>query len=152
MSPLDVTDERLLTFEAGGELFAMPIAGVLEVAELSGSARIPTVADDVACVMNYRGDALPIVRRHRVLDLSAAPAADAEHVLVVTDRQSAVPRLGLEVDRVLGLVDGRATRSRDASVVAERRPMNGRVACILDPSRVVARARAVIEGALGRSD
>ena len=41
-------DERLLTFEIGGSLFAMPIAGVLEVTEPTGTARIPTVPEDVA--------------------------------------------------------------------------------------------------------
>lgn len=142
--------ERLLTFEVGASLFAIPIEGVLEVAEHSGEACVPTVPADVACVINYRGDALPVVRRARILELEDDAAEPTEHVLVVTDRRSAVPRLGLAVDRVLGLVDGGAPVTSGPSVVAARRQIGGRVACVLDPARIVARAREVIEGSLER--
>ena len=147
MSELHAFDERLLTFEIAGSLFAMPIASVLEVAERSGSACIPTVSDHIACVMNYRGDALPIVRRERLLPLGEC-SLEPEHVLVVTDLKSPVPRFGLDVDRVLGLAEGACPPSRDGSVVAERRPMNGRMASVLDPARLVARAREVVEGSI----
>ncbi len=144
--------ERLLTFEVAGSLFALPIAGVLEVVEGSDSACVPTVPGDVARVMNYRGDALPVVRRERILDVDGDSSGAQEHVLVVTDRSSAIPRLGIGVDRVLGLVDAAPAKGHGPSVVAERRPIDGRVASILDPTRVVARAREVIEGSLGRSE
>ena len=140
----DPVEERLLTFEIAGSLFAMPIAGVLEVTECSESACIPTVSDEVACVMNYRGDALPVVRRERLLAFEGAAEPPA-HVLVLTDRKSPVPRFGLDVDRVLGLVDGTCPVSRDGGVVAERRPLDGRLANVLDPARLVARAREVVE-------
>jgi chemotaxis signal transduction protein len=144
---LGAIDERLLTFEIAGSLFAMPIEGVLEVAELSELACIPTVPEDVASVMNYRGDALPVVRRERLLSL--APNADeSTHVLVVTDRKTPVPRFALAVDHVLGLIDGSCPESRDGKVVVDRRPLNGRMANILDPARLVARAREVVEGSL----
>ena len=140
-------DERLLTFEIAGSLFAMPIEGVLEVAERSELACIPTVPEDVASVMNYRGDALPVVRRERLL--SVEPNADeSTHVLVVTDRKTPVPRFALAVDHVLGLIDGSCPKSRDGKVVVDRRPLNGRMANILDPARLVARAREVVEGSL----
>ena len=72
--PRDALD-RLLTFEVAGALFAMPIAGVLEVVERSDSACVPTASDDVARVMNYRGDALPVVDRsdRRAAMASASP-------------------------------------------------------------------------------
>ena len=144
--------DRLLTFEIAGALFALPISDVLEVAEPSGEACIPSVPAEVACVMTYRGDALPVVRRERILTLEETPGDERpENLLVISDRTTAAPRLGLEVDRVLGLEDSPAVRSRDGSVVAERRPMAGRVACILDPARVVERAREVIEGTLAQA-
>jgi chemotaxis signal transduction protein len=145
------TAGRLLTFEIAGALFARPISDVLEVAEPSGEACIPSVPAEVACVMNYRGDALPVVRRERILAVDGTLAARPENLLVISDRATAAPRLGLEVDRVIGLEDSPPVRSRDGSVVAERRPMSGRVACILDPVRVVARAREVIEGTLAQA-
>lgn len=145
MSEIHAAEERLLTFEIGDSLFAMPIAGVLEVAEAAGEACIPTVPSRVARVMNYRGDALPVVCRERLLGLSTPRGEDA-HVLVVTDRRSPVPRFGLDVDRVLGLVDGTAPSAREGSVVAERRQVGERMASVLDPAQLVARARQVVEG------
>lgn len=145
-------DQRLLTFEVAGTMFALPIAGVLEVVERGESACVPTVSGEIARVMNYRGDALPIVRRERILELAHSADPEPEHVLVLTDCATTIPRLGIGVDRVLGLVDGAPVKARGTSVVAERRPIDGRVACILDPTRMVARAREVIEGSLGRSE
>lgn len=144
-------DGRLLTFEIAGALFAMPISGVLEVTERSGTACIPTVPEETACVMNYRGDALPVVRRERLLPVGAR-SEEPEHVLVVTDRRSPVPRFGLDVDRVLGLVDGACPATRDGGVVAARRPLEGRMASILDPARLVARAREVVEDSIRRAE
>ncbi|HKA13966.1 MAG TPA: hypothetical protein VKH41_03035, partial [Myxococcota bacterium] len=62
------------------------------------------------------------------------------------------PCLGLEVDRVLGLVDGEPARGRGQEPVAERRPLDGRLLQVVDPPRLVARARKVIEDALARGE
>ena len=147
----DPAAERLLTFEIARSLFAMPIAGVLEVTERAESACIPTVPARVAQVMNYRGDALPVVKSERLLSFEGE-SEEPGNVLVVTDRTSPVPRFGLDVDRVLGLCDGSCPASSDGSVVAERRPLDGRVASILDPARLVARAREVIETEFGKGE
>ena len=143
--------DRLLTFEIGESLFAMPIAGILEVTERGVEACVPTVSSCIASVINYRGDALPVVRRERLLELGDAEQSRPEHVLVVTDSPTHAARLGLEVDRVLGLIDGEVGASRDSEPVAERRPIDGRLAHILDPARLVARAREVIESSLAKS-
>ena len=144
--------ERLLTFEIGSSLFALPIEGVHEVAEISQLACIPTLPRDVAGVINYRGDALPVVQRDRLLPPGAGALAAPQHVLVISDRPSSPPCLGLHVDRVLGLVDGAAARGHGSDPVAERRPLDGRMAQIVDPARLVARARKVIEDALARGE
>jgi len=143
---------RLLLFEIGSSLFALPIEGVHEVAEMAELACIPTLPRDVAGVINYRGDALPVVRRERLLQPGAGALAAPEHVLVVSERPSSPPCLGLNVDRVLGLVDGPRARGRGTDPVVEKRPMDGRLAHILDPERLVARARKVIEDALARGE
>ena len=147
----DIQD-RLLTFEIGSSLFAVPIEGVHEVAELTQLACIPTLSRDVAGVINYRGDALPVVRRERLLDPGAGALDAPQHVLVISDRPSNPPCLGLEVDRVLGLVDGKPARGRGSEPVAERRPMDGRLLQVVDATRLVARARKVIEDALARGE
>ena len=140
------TGDRLLSFEIAGKLFAMPIAGVLEVADLTERSCIPTLPPSVAWVVNYRGDALPVVRREKLLDLGdEVPQGKSEHVLVLTDDRGGGAHMGLVVDRVLGFLEGAATPARGRNPVSERRPAQGRLAHILDPARLVARARAVIE-------
>ncbi len=146
------SQNRLLTFEIGSSLFALPIEGVHEVAEMAPLACIPTLPSDVAGVINYRGDALPVVRRERLLDPGAGALAAPAHVLVIGDRAGSPPCLGLEVDRVLGLIDGQPARGRGSEPVAERRPLDGRLLQVVDASRLVARARKVIEDALARGE
>lgn len=142
--------ERLLTFAVGGGLYALPIASVLEVAEAGGDACIPSVPARTAWVMNYHGDALPVVRSAVLLDLDEASVPAPEHVLVISARATSAASLGLPVDRILGLVDGAGATARGHDPIAERRPLNGRVANVLDAQRLVAKAREVIEQALAR--
>ena len=63
------------------------------------------------------------------------------HLLVVADLPWGGAHLGLPVDRVVGLAEGRGAKSRGPHPVAERRPIDGRLAGILDPQRLVERAR-----------
>jgi len=144
------SENRLLTFEIGESLFALPIDGILEVTERSVDACVPTVPLSVASVINYRGDALPVVRRDQIFELDGTEASQPEHVLVVTDGPTHAPRLGLEVDRVVGLIDGERPSFRGSEMISERRPIEGRLTHVLDPVRLVARARDVIESSLSR--
>ncbi|HEY8155958.1 MAG TPA: chemotaxis protein CheW [Myxococcota bacterium] len=143
---------RLLTFAVGGGIYALPIASVLEVTEVGGSACIPTVTPGKAWVVNYHGDALPVVRSCVLLDLAEASVPAPEHVLVITAGSSTSPGFGLPVDRILGLVAGASAAARDREPIAERRPLDGRVANVLDAQRLVAKAREVIEQALARGE
>ena len=142
-------DERLLTFEVAGDLFALPIGGVLEVAEVGPMNCIPTLPTRIGGVMNYHGDALPVVRCSSLFEIDESRLPDPSNVLVVTDRSSDVARLGIPVDRVLGLVDGTASETMEAEPAVEHRLINGRVANVLDPQQLVAHARKVIECSLG---
>jgi chemotaxis signal transduction protein len=144
--------QGLLTFAVGGAIYALPIASVLEVSEVGGSACIPTVPPSVAWVINHHGDALPVVRSSVLLDLAEASVPAPEHVLVIAEREMGTPSLGMPVDRILGLVAGAGATSRDQQPIAERRPLDGRVANILDAERLVAKARDVIERTLGRRE
>ena len=142
--------ERLLSFEVGGASYALPIGGVLEVAEVGPLACVPTLHPRVAGVVNHHGDALPVVDRSVLLDLDADTLPDPQHVLVICSRSDG-PRLGLPVDRVCGLVDGRGAAAAPG-LVAERRSLDGRVLNVLDPERLVARARQVIARAPGSGE
>jgi hypothetical protein len=140
--------ERLLTFEVGRSTYALPIAGVLEVAEVGPLACVPTLRLGVAAVINHHGDALPLVDRSALLDLEPAGLPTPQHVLVIAAQPDG-PRLGLPVDRVLGLVDGRGAGPAGPELVAERRSLEGRLLNVLHPEQLVARARQVIERSSG---
>lgn len=151
-------DERLLTFEVGTTVYALPIAAVHEVAEANQVSCVPGLAVTHGGVMNWSGEALPIVANHLLLSASEADGSEAppgetpegasgivdEHVLVVAERADAPARLGLPVDRVVGLVNGGPLVSRGQRLVQERRPIEGRVVHVLDPGVLVARAERIV--------
>ncbi|MCH8890999.1 MAG: chemotaxis protein CheW [Myxococcales bacterium] len=143
-------DDRLLTFELAGDFYAIPIAGVLEVADAGRVTCIPTLPTSVGGVINYHGDALPVLNCSSLFDVTESELAEPGIILVIAGRVGESARLGIPVDRVLGLVDGAAAAMPGAKAVAERRSIQGRVASVLDPQRLVSQARNVIESSLGR--
>jgi chemotaxis signal transduction protein len=151
-------ESRLLTFEVGGSMYAIPIAGVLEVIEAGAVTCIPTLSKRCAAVMNWHGDALPLVAPGLLFDghesdsgLSAEGDLLHGQVLVVSPGGDGNARLGIPIDRVLGVVDGALPTSRSKSLVVERRPIDGRVVSVLDPRLLVVRASEVIEREAGFS-
>jgi len=146
------SEERLLTFELGGAVYALPIDGVLEVVEAGELACVPTLPTALGGAMNYHGDALPVIRPQRLLGLASEPPDEPGQVVVLCERGGAVARLGIPVDRVLGLCNGGVPGVRGPDPVADRRELDGRIAHVLDPRRVAARAREVIEETLRRAD
>lgn len=142
-------EERLLTFEVGPSLYALPIEAVIEVTEVGELACIPTLPATTGGVMNLHGDALPVIRRSELFGVAEEGLPAPAHLLVIAGRSDRVARLGVPVDRIAGLVDGSGAASASGDLVAERRPLGGRVAGIVDPRVLVARAREAIERGLG---
>lgn len=149
--------ERLLAFEVTQGVYALPIESVLEVAEADRATCVPGVRSDIAGVMNWHGDPLPLVATELLLaagdvDLAGDASDDdrgvlRDQVLVLSDRGDESARLGMPVDRVVGLIEGGASPGRPTRVVAERRPVDGRVVAVLCPRLLVARAGEIIERA-----
>jgi chemotaxis signal transduction protein len=145
-------DDRLLTFEVAGTVYALPISEVLEVVESGNVTCVPTLPRSHGGVMNWHGEALPVVTPALLLDCgdpveTTEDSPDAQY-LVVTDRPDESARLGLPIDRVVGLVDGHGGGVHGPNVVAERKPVDGRVVSVINPRRLVERAAKVIEGAV----
>jgi chemotaxis signal transduction protein len=139
--------QRWLTFEIGSAAYALPIGDVLEVSEVGHIGRVPSLPRSVGGVMHYHGDALPIVARSALFDVDLEELGEPEHVLVIADRGGDVPRLGLPVDRVLGLADAPPPGALEPA--AARLPIEGRDADILDIEWLVSRAAEVIARAGG---
>ena len=144
--------ERLLTFEVGGCIYALPIACVLEVSEVETMACIPMFSPATAGAVNHHGDALPVMRRSALLEIDEARLREPGHILVITGGAAGGPRLGMPVDRIVGLVDGPCAVARSGDAVAERRQIDDRVVSVLDPQRLMARAQEEIERSLTRAD
>jgi len=153
--------DRLLTFLFEDVQYALPIDWVVEVAEKGRVTSVPSLSLPVGGVMNWNGEALPLVATELLLgrdrdDAGATPFGAAitvgyaqEQILVISGGPGSSARMGMPVDRVLGLVeDGyRDSQQRDAGIVVERRPVDGRIVHILDPATLVARGGEVIESA-----
>lgn len=137
--------DRLLLFEVGATIYALPIAEIAEVTEVGRIASVPSLRAAVAGVMNHHGDALPVVHREALFETGRAPLASPRNLLVLGSSPDDASHLGLPVDCVLGLVDGAAGTAGGADVVVERRPIGGRLVSVLDPRRLMARAVQVIE-------
>ena len=143
-------EDRLLTFEVAGDFYAMPIASVLEVTDAGRVTCIPTLPTSMGGVINYHGDALPVLNCSSLFEVNESELGEPSSILVISGRVGESARLGIPIDRVLGLVDGAAAAMSGAKAVAERRSIQGRVASVLDPQRLVSQARNVIESSLGQ--
>jgi chemotaxis signal transduction protein len=146
MSGASGAEGRMLAFELGSTLFALPISGVVEVAERARVAPVPLLPRASFGVVNHHGDALPVVFGSALLEFSGESAPT--RLLVLAGDADDPDRYGLPVDRILGLVAGGAAHSHTESPVAERRPHEGRVLNVLDPRRLLARASALVEESL----
>jgi len=144
--------ERLLTFEVAGDLYAIPIAGVLEVAEFGRLTCIPTLPTRTGGVINHHGDALPVINCASLFDLDENASVEPGVILVIAGRGGESACLGIPIDRVLGLVDGAPAAMSGTRAIAERRSIQGRVASVLNPGRLVSQAKQVIDSSLGRRD
>jgi chemotaxis signal transduction protein len=144
-------DERLITFEVAQALYGLPIAQVLEVMENAGVTCIPTLPRECGGVMNWHGEALPVVAPHLVLGCGAVrvrEAGEEQPFLVVTDRPNQAACLGLPVDGVTGLVDAEPGTIRDMEEVVEMRSIDGTEVNVINPRRLVARVVQVFESAV----
>jgi chemotaxis signal transduction protein len=154
--------DRTLMFLFDDIRYALPIAWVVEVAEKSRVTSVPSLALPVGGVMNWNGEALPLVATELLLgneedEAGATPFGAAttvgyaqEQVLVLSGSPGSVARMGMPVDRVIGLLSedretGPGVPSR--GLVVERRPVEGRMVHILDPAALLARGVEVIESA-----
>lgn len=143
-------ERRLVVFEVAGSAYALPIADVLEVAEWSPLAAIPTLPASVAGVVNHHGDALPVVSREDLLETERIERTP-ENLLVLAAPGAEAGRLGVPVDRVIGLADVPESAPQADGIVAERRPVHGRLVAVLDAARLLERAACVIEAGGGRA-
>ncbi|HEY0195141.1 MAG TPA: chemotaxis protein CheW [Kofleriaceae bacterium] len=118
-----------ITFKLGDELFAIDVAGVREVLDLTEITRVPTAPPYMRGVVNVRGSAIPVVDlRHK---FGLPPTADTVNTRIVV--------LELELDGELAVVRGIADSVHEV-LELERGQLR-------EPPRIAMRWRAdMIEG------
>ena len=72
---------QYITFKLGDELFAINVAQVREVLEVSQITKVPTAPDYMRGVVNVRGKAIPVVDLRLKFGLPATP--DTVHTRIV---------------------------------------------------------------------
>lgn len=87
-------------FRVGDESFALPVAQVLEVAELGQLAPVPGAPPSVLGVRNLRGQVLPVIDLATVLGTSRESAAQK---LVIAEE--AGRRAGFAIDEVTDVAE-----------------------------------------------
>jgi purine-binding chemotaxis protein CheW len=61
MSSAITETSQYMTFKLGNELFAVKVSQVREVLEIPQITRVPSAPDYMRCVVNLRGQAIPVV-------------------------------------------------------------------------------------------
>jgi chemotaxis signal transduction protein len=151
-APTASSSDRLLVFEVGETLYALPIADITEVTEVGRIASVPSLRASVGGVMNHHGDALPVIHRGALFEVGEGALCEPHNVLVLGKSPDDASRLGLPVDAIVGLVDGTGGTADGDDAVVERRPIDGRLVNVLDPQRLLMRAVQVIEESVVGAD
>jgi len=146
------SSDRLLVFEVGEALYALPIADITEVTEVGRIASVPSLRAAVGGVMNHHGDVLLVVHREALFEVGEGSLSEPQNVLVLGKSLDDPSRLGLPVDAIIGMVDGPGGVPNGTDVVVDRRPLGGRLVNVLDPQRLLMRAVQVIEESVVGAD
>jgi purine-binding chemotaxis protein CheW len=118
-----------ITFKLGDELFAIDVAGVREVLDLTEITRVPTSPPYMRGVVNVRGSAIPVVDLRYKFGLP--PTSDTVNTRIVV--------LELELDGEVTVVGGLADSVHEVLELERSQ--------IREPPRIAMRWRAdMIEG------
>ena len=103
---IDNDTNQYLTFSLDGEIFALAIAQVREVLELSSITRIPRTPAFMRGVINLRGHAVPVVDMRRKFGMPRADDTVNTCIIIVETAQAGEATvLGALVDSVREVVE-----------------------------------------------
>lgn len=101
-------DEKYLTFELGGQNYAIDICCVKEILNGCGSiVAVPEFPDYSRGIINLRGDIVPIIDLRRRFNLPELDISNGKICIVVTESKGAADSdyLGFVVDKVKTVTD-----------------------------------------------
>jgi purine-binding chemotaxis protein CheW len=121
-------------FRLGDESFALPVAQVLEVADLGALAPVPGAPPSVLGVRNLRGQVLPVIDLATVLGTARAQEAEK---LVITEE--AGRRAGFAIDEVTDVAELQGpVHETDSPYLSGSALVEGDLIGIVDVERVFA--------------
>lgn len=114
---------EVLTFDLGGERFAIEATLVREIVELLPETKVPGAPALVDTVVNHRGRIVPVADLRAAFAMVAAPpTAERRLVVVELTLDDETLLLGLRADRVHEVVTLAEANSEDAPSVGVRWP------------------------------
>jgi purine-binding chemotaxis protein CheW len=120
---------------AGGEHYAIPVAGVLEIAEHGEVSEVPGSPPEVLGVRNLRGQVIAVIDLAAGLDLQSS--SDRERIVVVEDSGRLA---GFAVDAVVDVgVLGEATEEVDSPYLRGALLVDGALVGVVDIAALFAR-------------
>lgn len=97
----DAGEMEALTFDIGGETFALEAAIVREILDLLPETAVPGARPFVGAVINFRGKVIPLADIRLAFGMPPAPPTiDSRIVVVEIDIDGASTLVGLRTDRV----------------------------------------------------
>jgi purine-binding chemotaxis protein CheW len=97
---------QYMTFKLGNELFAINVAQVREVLEVSTITRVPTAPNYMRGVVNVRGKAIPVVDLRLRFGLPATPDTLTTRIIVMElDLDGEITVLGGMADSVHEVIE-----------------------------------------------
>ena len=149
----DGAELQLITFDVGGDLFALDIMGIRQILKYEGSTDVPKAPDFIEGIIVLRDEVIPIVDLRKRLFRDADGELAEKRVLVVSTSGLVI---GLKVDRVRKIVPVRASsvlpapalvQGSDARFFLGVVKIEGSVVLLLDLARVLStEERAVLGG------
>jgi purine-binding chemotaxis protein CheW len=107
MSVAEITDTRqYLTFRLGAEIFALEVAQVREVLDLTSITHIPRTPELMTGVINLRGSVVPVVDLRQCLEMSKTVTTRNTRIVVVEVALDGEPTIiGALTDSVEEVID-----------------------------------------------
>jgi purine-binding chemotaxis protein CheW len=113
----DAGEMEALTFDIGGETFALEAAIVREILDLLPETAVPGARPSVGAVINFRGKVIPLADIRLAFGMPPTPPTIDSRIVVIEIDIDGVPTLvGLRTDRVNEVL----TLRREDSEVAPR--------------------------------
>jgi len=117
----DRDDLEVLTFDLGGETFAIEAAMVREILDVMPATAVPGAPALVATVVNFRGRIVPLADLRLAFGMPAAAATVDSRIIVIEMPLDDEPTtIGLHADKVHEVATLHAALSEDAPVVGLR--------------------------------